>query len=263
MNTVFGTKIEQTQKFLEDGRRIPVTVIRAFNTSVIEVKTQDKHGYNAVQVGFGTRKKQTKSLLGHVKKAHLSTVPSHLREVRLSEEATLQPGDMVNLEVALKPGDIVDVTGQSKGKGFAGGVKRYGFGGGPRTHGQSDRERAPGSIGQTTTPGRVYKGKKMAGNMGNEQVTVQNLVVVAVDPETKTLLVKGLVPGTLGSVVRLTKKGEVKDVVNLTLHKTEESQIEEEQSEEKDATLVDNDQKAVEAEEQKVEEQSQEAKEEK
>lgn len=227
MNTVFGTKIEQTQKFLENGTRIPVTVIRAMDTTVLEVKSPEKNGYQAVQLGMGSRKKASQTLLGHVKKANLSTAPSLIREVRLSDEATLQVGDSVVLEETLQPGDIVSVTGQSKGKGFAGGVKRYGFGGGPRTHGQSDRERAPGSIGQTTTPGRVYKGKKMAGRMGNEQVTVQNLVVVDIDPATKTVLVKGLVPGILGSTVQLTKTGEVKEKNFVPLLKAEEPQVEE------------------------------------
>ena len=249
MNTIFGTKIDQTQKFLENGTRIPVTVVQALDNPVVAVKTTELHGYQAVQVGYGTRKKATKALQGHVKKANLDSVPSRLQEIRVTGDVTVQPGDVVKVEETLAPGDIVDVTGQSKGKGFAGGVKRYGFAGGPRTHGQSDRERAPGSIGQTTTPGRVYKGKKMAGRMGNEQVTIQNLVVVDVDSDTKTVLIKGLVPGILGSVVQITKTGEVKEKNFVPLHKVEEPQAEGEEvavaesvevPEEKDGTMVDN-----------------------
>ncbi len=226
MNTIFGTKVTQTQKFLEDGSRIPVTIVVAQDNPVTAVKTQETDGYQAVQIGFGTRRKQNKSLLGHVKKANLDSVPSLIREVRLTEDSSYQPGDMIKVEETFQPGDIVAVTGQSKGKGFAGGVKRHNFKGGPRTHGQSDRERAPGSIGQTTTPGRVYKGKRMAGRMGNEQVTVQNLMVMDVDSATKTLVIKGLVPGILGSVICITKTGETKEKNFVALYKVTEDQPE-------------------------------------
>lgn len=228
MNTIFGTKITQTQKFLEDGSRIPVTIVMAKDNPVTAVKTTEVDGYQALQIGFGTRRKQIKSLVGHVKKANVESVPSLIREVRLTENSSFQPGDMIKVEETFSPGDIIAVTGHSKGKGFAGGVKRHGFAGGPRTHGQSDRERAPGSIGQTTTPGRVYKGKKMAGRMGNEQVTVQNLMVMDVDGETKTLVIKGLVPGVLGSVVRITKTGETKEKNFVALYKIGEDPSESE-----------------------------------
>ena len=270
MNTIFGTKINQTQKFLENGTRIPVTVVQALDNPVVAVKTTELHGYQAVQVGYGARKKATKALTGHVKKANFDAVPSMLKEIRVIDEVTVQPGDVVKVEETLAPGDIVDVTGQSKGKGFAGGVKRYGFGGGPRTHGQSDRERAPGSIGQTTTPGRVYKGKKMAGRMGNEQVTVQNLVVVDVDSDSKTILIKGLVPGILGSVVRITKTGEVKEKNFVPLHKVSESQPEVEEldvtesveaPEEADGTTVDNETNGEESQTEEVKEEVKEEKE--
>ncbi len=239
MKTIFGTKIEQTQRFLEDGRRIPVTAIRAMDTVVLDIKSEEKHGYNSLQLAIGKRKKSPKSILGHIKKANLSVAPLLIREVRLSEEVTHQVGDKIVIEEMLQEGDIISATAQSKGKGFAGGVKRYGFGGGPRTHGQSDRERAPGSIGQTTTPGRVYKGKRMAGRMGDERVTVQNLVVVNIDPATKTILVKGLVPGALGETVQLTKTGEVKENSFVPLLKDEEGKMEE-------VSIKDNAQEVVE-----------------
>jgi large subunit ribosomal protein L3 len=210
MNTIFGTKMKQTQGFLENGRRVPLTFIQALDAVVTDVKTTEKHGYAALQVGLGQRKKANKALLGHVKKANLTQVPFLMKEIRV-EDSTLQAGETIKPEDVLKVGDIIDATGMSKGKGFAGGVKRYHFRGGPRTHGQSDRERAPGSIGQGTTPGRVYKGKKMAGNMGHETVTVKNLIVVDVDSHTKVIAVSGLVPGILKSMIELTKVGEVKE----------------------------------------------------
>lgn len=208
MNTLLGKKIQQTQAFLENGARIPVTVVAASDNPVLGIKTYAT--YSALQMGFGKRKKPTKALFGIAKKANLSDVPAVIKEVRV-DDVSVQPGESIKASDVFKPGDIVSVTGQSKGKGFAGGVKRYHFKGGPRTHGQSDRERAPGSIGQTTTPGRVYRGKRMAGNMGAEQVTVQNLVVIEVNEADKTLLLKGLIPGVAGSIVTITKTGEVKE----------------------------------------------------
>ncbi|CAN5129239.1 hypothetical protein BH11PAT1_BH11PAT1_3830 [soil metagenome] len=203
MNTILGIKQAQMQRFLEDGTRIPVTVIRVPQNVVVSVKTQEKDGYQAVQLGMGSKKKATKALLGHAKKANLSAAPKVLHEVKTTD--TLPQGEFVAIASVLKAGDILKVTGMSKGKGFAGGVKRHGFKGGPRTHGQSDRERAPGSLGQTTTPGRVYKGKRMAGRMGHEITSVMNLVVVDVNEATQEILIKGLVPGNMGSVITLTK----------------------------------------------------------
>lgn len=194
MNAILGIKLGQTQKFLSDGQRIPVTEIQAGPCFVVEVKP------GVVQLGFGERKekKTLKPILGHIKKAGLKVIPRFLREISVNQSeisANLKPGDEIKVGDILKPGDVIDVTGISKGKGFAGVVKRWGFAGGPRTRGQSDRERAPGSIGSTTTPGRVLKGKKMAGRMGGARVTAQNLKVFEVDPEKNLLLVKGLVPG--------------------------------------------------------------------
>ncbi len=216
IQTIIGKKLEQSQKFLENGKRVPVTHISVANNVVTQLKTTEKEGYSAVQLGFGTKKKPTKAVFGHAKKAGLEKAPVILKEVRITDEADLpQAGEFVAVASVLKPGDIVDVTGTSKGKGFAGVVKRHNFRGGPKTHGQSDRHRAPGSIGQTTTPGRVYKGKRMAGRMGSDTVTVANLTVVAVDEAAQTVLVAGLVPGAKKSILYITKTGEEKKFVEL------------------------------------------------
>lgn len=198
INTLFGEKQEQTQRFLFDGTQVPVTAIRVSDCSILMVKTKDKNGYWSLQVGIGA-------------------APRFLREIKLENikdiEGLPKIGDVVKGTDVLKPGDIIDVTGISKGKGFAGVVKRHHFKGGPRTHGQSDRERAPGSIGQTTTPGRVYKGKRMAGRMGGKKVTVKNLLVINII--NNQLLVKGLIPGVKNSLVKIVKKGESKKFVPL------------------------------------------------
>lgn len=211
---ILGQKQTQDQLFTEDGTRVPVTYIVAGPCPVVSVKTIDLDGYEAVQIGFGSKKatKISKQLLGHAKKAGLGeNPPRFLREFELEKakegEATeVKVGDVIKIADLFKPGDKIQVTGISKGKGFQGGVKRHGFKGGPRTHGQSDRERAPGSIGQTTTPGRVYKGKRMAGRMGNDRVTVTNLKVFALDTEKNILTVKGLVPGGRNSLLLIQKQ---------------------------------------------------------
>jgi large subunit ribosomal protein L3 len=213
---LLGKKIGQSQKFLEDGTRIPVTMLNIAGNAVVQIKTEEKDKYSAVQLGFGTKKNPRPSILGHAKKAGLKTTPTYLQETRV-EKADLETlpkvGDAINAQDVFKPGDIVDVIGISKGKGFAGVVKRHHFKGGPRTHGQSDRERAPGSIGQTTTPGRVYKGKRMAGRMGQEQVTIENLQIA--DVTNDLLLIKGLVPGGRNSMVLVKKIRENKKFIPL------------------------------------------------
>lgn len=228
IHVVLGKKIGQSQRFLEDGTRIPVTLLAVPDAPVIQVKTREKDGYTSLQLGFGKTRKTTKGITGHAKKASLSYVPSLLKEVRLASETSLpEPGSFIKVEEVFEKGDMVKVTGMSKGKGFAGGVKRHQFKGGPRTHGQSDRERAPGSIGQATTPGRVYKGKRMAGRMGHETVTVSNLWVsdILTNGE-KMLLLSGLVPGSLNSILTIEKTGKKKKFV--PLYKTEaEKQSEE------------------------------------
>lgn len=210
---IVGKKLNQSQGFLENGRRVPCTYVLVTPTVVTQVKTADHDGYQAVQLGIESKKKATKGEAGHGKKAGLEKTPRFLREIRLTEEAGVELGASVNVADVLTVGDMIDVSGISKGKGFAGGVKRYHFKGGPRTHGQSDRERAPGSIGQTTTPGRVYKGKRMAGKMGFETKTVKNLTVLAIEGDT--VVIKGQIPGYRGALVTLIKVGENKKFVPL------------------------------------------------
>lgn len=223
MNSLLGKKLSQSQMFLENGTRIPVTQIQVGGNVVIGIKTEDKDKYSAVQLGFGIRKNPTKALVGIAKKANLKSAPRFLREVRFTDlDSSIPPlGTIVNPTEIFKPGDVVDVIGISKGKGYAGVVKRHHFKGGPRTHGQSDRERAPGSIGQTTTPGRVYKGKRMAGRMGHGRVTIQNLEIVDVNQDK--MFIKGLVPGSINSLVMIRKVGEDKKFVPLFKEETKET----------------------------------------
>jgi len=200
---IIGRKIGMTQLFLDDGECVGVTAIEAGPCTVVQVKTAEKDGYDAIQLGFGTSKRLNKAQKGHLK--GLVDAP-HLHEFRVPA-GTAAVGDRVDV-AAFATGDILRVSGLSKGMGFAGGVKRYHFRGGPKTHGQSDRQRAPGAIGSTTTPGRVLKGKRMAGHMGNVKVTAANLKVVRVDAERNLLLVHGAVPGANGGVVIVEKAGE-------------------------------------------------------
>lgn len=213
VSTISGIKIDQTQAFLEDGKRIPLSRIHVGKSQVSQIKTQDKDGYKAVQLAFSNKNKLSKPTQGHLKKAGIKNTPRFFHEVRVENTEDFKAGQEINIAEVLKPGDKVNVIGRSKGKGYAGVVKRHGFAGGPRTHGQSDRERAPGSIGASTTPGRVYKGKKMAGRMGNQQVTIKNLVVIDIDGET--LFLKGLIPGPRGTVVTVKKVGESKNFTPL------------------------------------------------
>jgi large subunit ribosomal protein L3 len=214
LTSLIGRKLYQKQAFLQDGTRVPLSGIRVFGNVIAQVKSADKEGYNALQLGIETKKRAKKSLANHSKKAGLTNTPAFLREVRVDDVEGAVAGTEINAADVFAVGDIVDVVGISKGKGFAGGVKRWGFKGGPRTHGQSDRERAPGSIGQTTTPGRVYKGKRMAGRMGQETVTVQNLEVVEITNDG-ILLVKGLIPGSVNTIVVINKMGVNKKFIPL------------------------------------------------
>lgn len=198
-----------SQLFLEDGRVVPVTVVQAGPCTVTQVKSEEKDGYVAVQMGFGEKKKANQPTRGHLK----GRGPfRYLREVPTEDVEDVEPGHTVGADL-FDAGDRVDVTGISKGRGFQGVVKRHGFGGGPRTHGQSDRWRAPGSIGGTTTPGRVYKGKRMAGHMGNQRVTVRKLEVVQVDVERNLLLIKGATPGPPNGLllIRKSRQGRRKE----------------------------------------------------
>lgn len=229
MYAIIGQKVEQTQKFLSDGTRIPVTILSVGGNHVTDVKTKEKHGYVAMQLGFGERKIANKPQLGQAKKAHLDKAPQFLVETRLTDkeaEGAPEVGDEVTADSVFEAGDLVDVRGKSKGKGFAGGVKRYGFRGGPKTHGQSDRWRAPGSIGSGTTPGRVYRGKRMAGKMGNDMTTLKNLEVVEVGKDF--LWIKGLVSGPLGALVVVTATGKKNKRFRSVIKKEEEKAAESE-----------------------------------
>ncbi|MCL4359919.1 50S ribosomal protein L3 [Patescibacteria group bacterium] len=205
LTSLLGYKKEQGQRFTGDGRRIPVTTIVAGPSWITRV--EHTPSLKRIEIGFGIAKHLTKAQEGHQKKAGLPQKLRFLRSVKVSEIGEQdKPGTEVHIADIFSPGDRIMVSGISKGKGFAGGVKRHGFAGGPRTHGQSDRERAPGSIGQTTTPGRVYRGKRMAGRMGNDRVTVRGLSVVAVDSNTHTITVQGLVPGPRESFLIIRKE---------------------------------------------------------
>jgi len=194
-----GKKIGMTQIFREDGRVVPVTVIEAGPCVVTQVKTTEIDGYEAVQLGFGDVKRRNKPLSGHLKDSRLSR---YLREVTADDTSEFEVGQTIGVDI-FQAGEKVDVIGRSKGRGFAGVMKRWGFAGGPRTHGQSDRMRAPGSIGGGTTPGKVYKGLKMGGHMGDRRITVKGLEIIRVDAERNLLLVKGGIPGAPNSLVQI------------------------------------------------------------
>lgn len=187
-----GRKLGMTQVFDEGGVVHPVTVVEAGPCVVTQVKTDERDGYAALQLGFGLDKRLNQPERGHRQASGFMS--RYLREVRADNVADFSVGQVLNADVFAE-GELVDVTGTSKGRGFQGSVKRHGFAGGPKTHGQSDRHRAPGSIGSSATPGRVFKGMRMAGHMGHERVTVQNLKVIRVDTERNLLLIEGSVPG--------------------------------------------------------------------
>jgi large subunit ribosomal protein L3 len=197
MKGILGKKVGMTQIFDEQGQVTPITIIEAGPCFVAQIKKTNRDGYNAVQLAFAETKPKrlTNAQLQHLKKSNLPAL-RHLREFRVGEDeiAPLEEGQKITVDV-FEVGELVDVTGVSKGKGFAGVIKRHHFAGGPITHGQSDRQRTPGSIGACKTPGRVNKGHRMAGRLGGDQVTVQTLKVVMVDPERNLLAVRGAVPG--------------------------------------------------------------------
>jgi large subunit ribosomal protein L3 len=197
---LIGKKIGMTQIFDDNGAAVPVTLIEAGPCFVTQIRTVEKEGYSAVQLGYEEVKPKriTGGEIGHLKRANLPPL-KYIREFR-SKEVELKEGDKLDAAV-FTVGEKVDVSGTSKGKGFAGAVKRYHFRGGPKTHGASDRVRAPGSNGSTTTPGRVYKGHRGPGHMGNESVTASNLKVVLVDAERNVIGVNGSVPGARGGLV--------------------------------------------------------------
>ena len=205
MPGLIGKKIGMTSVFSADGKNVPCTVIEVGPCVVTQVKTVDRDGYEALQLGFQEKKAKhtTKPEAGHFKKAGVNP-QRYLAEFKNFEEEH-KAGDAITVELFAE-NDFVDVVGRSKGKGFQGVVKRHGFGGvGQRTHGQDDRMRAPGSIGACSYPAKVFKGMRMAGQMGNKRCTVQNLQVIKVLPENNLLVVKGSVPGSKGSIVLIEK----------------------------------------------------------
>jgi len=209
INTILGTKVKMSQVFL-DNKRIPVTVVKAGPCVVTQVKTEKKDGYSAVQLGFGEKKSKNtnNAQIGHLKLKKDTKPSRYIREVEMEKEENFKVGDQVTVAEIFSEGDTVQVTGVSKGKGFAGVVRRWDFAGGPKTHGQTDRHRAPGSIGQGTTPGRVWKGKKMAGRMGSDTVTVKNLKVVGIDTKANELKVSGPIPGSNGTLLKIKRTSE-------------------------------------------------------
>ncbi|HID53687.1 MAG TPA: 50S ribosomal protein L3 [Anaerolineae bacterium] len=213
---LLGVKLGMSQVFDENGVVTPVTIIQAGPCYVTQIKTEETDGYTAVQLGFGEvkEKRLSKGEKGHLgllapdkkhphrKQANGVTAVRHLKEFRTKDSSGYEVGQTLTVE-QFELGDKVDVSGRSKGRGFAGVVKRYGFAGGIKTHGQSDRWRAPGSIGATSGTGHVFKGKKMPGHMGNQRLTAQNLEVMRIDPERNLIAVKGSVPGAKGALVTI------------------------------------------------------------
>jgi len=195
-----------TSIFSENGEYVPCTVIEAGPCAVVQVRTIDKDGYSAVQLGYGdiAERKVSQPLVGHFKKAGLAP-KRHIKEFRL-DNVTVAPGETVTVDSILKIGDMVKVSGTSKGRGFQGVMKRHHFGGvGMTSHGQSDRERAPGSIGSSSYPSRVFKGMRMAGRMGGTRISIRNLEVLDIMPEQNLLVIKGSIPGAINSIVEIVK----------------------------------------------------------
>ena len=207
MNGIIGKKLGMTQIFEDSGEVVPVTVVEAGPCPIVQVRTLEKNGYAAVQLGFGTKKEKrtTKAEAGHAKGAGLDAAPAVLREFRLEEGAEASVGDQVTVG-EFEVGGKVKVTGRTKGRGFQGVMKRHGFAGGRASHGATRIHRAPGSIGAGTNPSRVIKGKRMPGHMGDVQQTVRNLKVAKVDAERNLIYIRGAVPGPVNGYVFITKQ---------------------------------------------------------
>jgi large subunit ribosomal protein L3 len=203
MSGLLGKKIGMTRIWDEAGTTIPVTIIEAGPCYVTDIKTEEKDGYSAVQLAFGVKKEKNvnKPAAGHFKRSEVKPL-RFLKEFNSPSGSELKLGDELKVDI-FKPGDKVKVTGFSKGRGFAGVVKRHGFRGGPVSHGQSDRLRAPGSLGQSSYPSRVYKGLKMAGHLGNKRVSQRGMTIVKIDAEKNLLFIKGSVPGARNSYLEV------------------------------------------------------------
>lgn len=205
MKALLGKKLGMTQVFVEGDKLVPVTVLEAGPCVVTQIKTPEKDGYSALQIGFGEipDRKVKKPLKGHFAKANVKPL-RYLAEVRVEDVENYKVGQVIDASI-FQIGEKAAVTGISKGKGFQGVVRRHGFGGGPASHG-AHFHRAPGSIGMAATPSRVLKGSRMPGRMGGERVTIRNLEIVKVDPENNVILVKGAVPGANGSLVMIEQR---------------------------------------------------------
>ena len=222
MKFILGKKLNMDQVFLPDGKVAPVTVVQAGPCQVTQVKSMEKDGYQAVQIGWQEKKRLSKPLLGHLK-----SLPKfrHLKEFRIDESQELARGQRLTVGI-FEIGDKVKVTGVSKGRGFQGVVKRHGFHGSPASHGHKDQLRMPGSIGSTDAA-RVFKGKRMAGRMGTDQVTVNNLEVIKIDQENNLIYLKGALPGARNGLILIQATGEIKEVVKEEPKKEEAPQVEE------------------------------------
>ena len=196
---ILGRKIGMTQVFDEAGHAVPVTVVQAGPCRVAQLKTVDTDGYSAVQLSFGEARRANKAVAGHYAKAGVDP-GRHLVELRVPDTAAFSPGEEIKADV-FEPGEVVDVIGVTKGKGFAGAMKRHNFGGLGASHGTQKKHRSPGSIGACATPARVFKGTRMAGHMGHTRVTTLNLKVIKVDPERNIMLIRGAVPGPRGGLI--------------------------------------------------------------
>ena len=262
MKFISGKKLSMTQKWVDD-KVIGLTPILAGPCIITQVKTKESDGYEALQLAYGTRKTKNikKPQLGHFKKTKVT--PSYLKEFRIKDAANFKEGDLVSVET-FSVGDIINVTGISKGRGFQGVVKRHHFHGFKKTHGNKDQERMPGSIGPKG-PAHVFKGMKMAGRMGNEQITTTNLEIVEIDSEKNIIFIKGSVPGAIKGFVYITSTGDLK--VNLKKAETiedKEEKVNEETKETEETKVEDKKEEIkeekVENEEEKVEEKKEEIK---
>lgn len=223
LNTIFATKVEMSQAWSEDGKRLPITKLKVSDNLVLSKKeTQDKQ--ITVEIGYGDKKLKNvpKPLRSKMAKSGFTSGVKQVEGVKFvgeeNPESPLEAGQTLSITDVLSLGDIVEIQGSTKGRGFAGAIKRYGFHGGPKTHGQSDRARAVGSIGSGTTPGRVWKGKRMPGRYGCETKTISGLVIVYIDQKNNEVWVNGPVPGSRNSTIRISKTGANKEIkLNLTL----------------------------------------------
>jgi len=203
MTGLIGKKLGMSQVFADDGKVIPVTLIQAGPCPIVQIKTKDCDGYRAIQIGYGKKKRLTKAILNHIKKANLESV-ERLAEIQVDNPDKYKVGNLLDVSL-FTVGDKVKVTGLTKGRGFSGGMKRWGWSGGPETHGSMSHRRT-GSASSGSSPGRIWKNKTMPGHYGNEKVTVKNLSVVKIEKEKNIIYVKGAVPGSKSGILIITKE---------------------------------------------------------